>query len=86
MAALQQGRFPPGVNNWPSDTISFPISSEPLSISELEILHEVQAKVNELAVAETLEVPSSPVSVGLNRTDTETVDLFWSDASVSGSD
>ena len=86
LAALQLGRFPPGVNNWPSDTISFPISSGPLSISELEILHEVQAKVNELAVAETLEVPSSPVSVGPNRTDTETVDLFWSDASVSGSD
>ena len=61
-------------------------TQEPLSISELEILHEVQAKVNELAVAETLEVPSSPVSVGSNRTDTETVDLFWSDASVSGSD
>jgi len=40
----------------------------------------------ELAVAETLEVPSSRVSVGSNRTDTETVDLFWSDASVSGSD
>ena len=86
LAALHLGRFPPGVNNWPSDTISFPISTEPLSISELEILHEVQAKVNELAVAETLEVPSSPVSVGSNRTDTETVDLFWSDASVSGSD
>ena len=49
-------------------------------------LHEVQAEVNELAVAETLEVPSSPVSVRSNRTDTETVDLFWSDASVSGSD
>ena len=60
LAALQFGRFPPGVNNWPSDTISFPISSEPLSISEVGVLHEVQAKVNELAVAETLEVPSSP--------------------------
>ena len=46
----------------------------------------MQAKVNELAVAETPGVPSSPVSVGSNRTDTETVDLFWSDASVSGSD
>merc|ERR1719353_1225701 len=73
-------------NNWPSDTISFPIWSEHLSISELEILHEVQAKVNELAGAETLELPSSLVSVRSNRTDTETVDLFWSDASVSGSD
>ena len=46
----------------------------------------MQAKVDELAVAETLEVPPSPVSAGSNRTDTETVDLFWFDACVSGSD
>ena len=49
-----------------------------------DILHDVQVKIGELSVAEALEeVPSSLVSAGSNRTDTETLDLFWSDANTS---